>query len=41
MKAKLLRTLVDRLEQRETAYDVYDTALAGFAVRVRVYFLAF
>lgn len=34
MKAKLVRTLVDRLEPRETAYDVYDTALQGFAARV-------
>lgn len=34
MKAKLVRTLVDRLEPRDSAYDVYDTALQGFAVRV-------
>lgn len=34
MKTKLLRSLIDKLEPRDSAYDVYDTALAGFAVRV-------
>lgn len=34
MKAKLVRTFVDRLEPKAKGYDVYDTALQGFAVRV-------